>query len=487
MVKNHPAGLKVLFLTEMWERMSYYGMRGLLVLFMTASISDGGLNFNNLSASAIYGIYASAVYLVALPGGWIGDRILGQQRAILLGGMIITLGHFTLVLPDLNAFFMGLLFVVLGTGLLKPNISAIVGGLYEKNDSLRDSGFTLFYMAINIGSILGFFICGYLGEKIGWHYGFGAAGIGMFFGLLQFIKNKNKLGKVGFEPSVEIDKKTKTKNIFLISFFIAIILIISMTGLLGIWRINPVPLAKILSLLITLITLLYFSYILIFGKLSTKEFRKIVLIIFLFFGAALFWSGFDQAGSSFNIFAYQYTDRNIFGWQYPASWLQILNPVFVVILAPFMATLWIFLGKKMMDPNLPFKFGVGLIFMAVGFLIIATASKLALDQNLVGAQWLLLTYLFHTLGELLISPIGLAAISRLSPKRYIGQMMGVWFLASSLGAIIAGILSGEATSLGLQSMPILFNKIFIISSICGLILIIISRPLTNWALSKDNE
>ena len=271
MVKNHPAGLKVLFLTEMWERMSYYGMRGLLVLFMTASISDGGLNFNNLSASAIYGIYASAVYLVALPGGWIGDRILGQQRAILLGGMIITLGHFTLVLPDLNAFFMGLLFVVLGTGLLKPNISAIVGGLYEKNDSLRDSGFTLFYMAINIGSILGFFICGYLGEKIGWHYGFGAAGIGMFFGLLQFIKNKNKLGKVGFEPSVEIDKKTKTKNIFLISFFIAIILIISMTGLLGIWRINPVPLAKILSLLITLITLLYFSYILIFGKLSTNS------------------------------------------------------------------------------------------------------------------------------------------------------------------------------------------------------------------------
>ncbi len=484
MIKDHPEGLKVLFLTEMWERMSYYGMRGLLVLFMTSSISDGGLNLTNISASAIYGIYASMVYLVALPGGWIGDRILGQQKAILIGGIIIALGHFTLILPSLNTFFLGLLFVVLGTGLLKPNISAIVGGLYEENDSLRDSGFTLFYMAINIGSILGFFVCGYLGEKIGWHYGFGAAGLGMLFGLFQFITNKNKLNKVGLNPLLDNIQK---KDVVIVFFCIALIFVISITGLMGLWFFDPVPLAKILSLIITGITVLYFIYILTYGKLSNEEFRRVILIIFLFFGAALFWSGFDQAGSSFNIFAYEYTNRNILGWQYPASWLQILNPVFVVILSPFMAALWIFLGKKMMDPNLPFKFGLGLIFMAVGFLIIAIAAELALNQNLVGAQWLLLTYLFHTIGELMISPIGLAAISRLSPKRYIGQMMGVWFLASSLGAIIAGILSGEATGLGLQSMPGLFNKIFIISSISGLVLLLISYPLSNWALSKNKE
>ena len=484
MIKDHPEGLKVLFLTEMWERMSYYGMRGLLVLFMTSSISDGGLNLTNISASAIYGIYASMVYLVALPGGWIGDRILGQQKAILIGGIIIALGHFTLILPSLNTFFLGLLFVVLGTGLLKPNISAIVGGLYEENDSLRDSGFTLFYMAINIGSILGFFVCGYLGEKIGWHYGFGAAGLGMLFGLFQFITNKNKLNKVGLNPLLDNIQK---KDVVIVFFCIALIFVISITGLMGLWFFDPVPLAKILSLIITGITVLYFIYILTYGKLSNEEFRRVILIIFLFLGAALFWSGFDQAGSSFNIFAYEYTNRNILGWQYPASWLQILNPVFVVILSPFMAALWIFLGKKMMDPNLPFKFGLGLIFMAVGFLIIAIAAELALNQNLVGAQWLLLTYLFHTIGELMISPIGLAAISRLSPKRYIGQMMGVWFLASSLGAIIAGILSGEATGLGLQSMPGLFNKIFIISSISGLVLLLISYPLSNWALSKNKE
>ena len=188
-ITKHPKGLKTLLLTEMWERMSYYGMRGILVLFMTASILDGGLNFNNASASAIYGIYAASVYLATLPGGWIGDNILGQQKTILYGGIIIMFGHLSLAIPNINSFYIGLILVVLGTGLLKPNISAIVGSLYEDNIEMRQSGFTIFYMAINLGSILGFFICGYLGENIGWHYGFGAAGIGMAFGLLQYIYN----------------------------------------------------------------------------------------------------------------------------------------------------------------------------------------------------------------------------------------------------------------------------------------------------------
>ena len=482
---NHPTGLRVLFFTEMWERMSYYGMRGILVLFMTASISNGGLDFNNASASAIYGIYAAAVYLATLPGGWIGDNILGQQKTILYGGVVIMFGHLALAIPSMNFFYLGLTLVVIGTGLLKPNISAIVGGLYENNPSMREAGFTIFYMSINIGSILGFFICGYLGENIGWHYGFGAAGIGMFLGVLQYKLRVKSLGKIGLEPTSKIDIKTK-KNYKKITFIIiSAILVITLSGLFGFWKIDPIPLANILTIIIASISLLYFLYIYFLGNLNEEEKRKIIMIFTLFIGAALFWSGFDQGGSSFNIFAKEYTDRIILGWEYPASWLQILNPLFVVILAPFMSYLWIFLGKRMLDPSLPFKFGLGLIFMAIGFIIIAIGAQVALSDGLAGAQWLLLTYLFHTIGELILSPIGLAAISSLSPKRFIGQMMGVWFLASSLGAILAGLISGQATNDGLFSMPDLFNQIAIISSCFGLLLILISKPLQNWVFKKD--
>ena len=482
---KHPIGLKTLFFTEMWERMSYYGMRGILVLFMTASISNGGLDFSNASASAIYGIYAAAVYLATLPGGWIGDNILGQQKTILYGGIVIMFGHLLLAIPNMNFFYLGLIFVVIGTGLLKPNISAIVGGLYENNPSMREAGFTIFYMSINLGSILGFFICGYLGENIGWHYGFGAAGIGMFLGILQYKLTVKSLGKIGLEPTSLIS--AETKNIYKkVTFFISFItLVLILSGLLGYWKMDPVPLANILTIIIASISLAYFLYIYFLGKLSQEEKRKIIMIFTLFIGAALFWSGFDQGGSSFNIFAKEYTDRIIFGWEYPASWLQILNPLFVVILAPFMSYLWIFLGKRMLDPSLPFKFGLGLIFMAIGFIVIAIGAQVALSQGLAGAKWLLLTYLFHTIGELILSPIGLAAISSLSPKRFIGQMMGVWFLASSLGAILAGLISGQATNDGLSSMPNLFNQIAIISSCFGLLLILIARPLQNWVFKKD--
>ena len=484
MLQNHPIGLRTLFLTEMWERMSFYGMRGILVLFMTASLIDGGLAIDAVSASAIYGIYSSSVYLVALLGGWIADRHIGQQNAILYGGLVIMIGHFLLAFTNIETFYLGLIFVVLGTGLLKPNISAIVGGLYEKEQEKKEAGFTIFYMSINIGSVLGFFICGYLGESIGWHYGFGAAGIGMAFGLMQFILTRKNLGEVGIKPSIELPKNKKKKEIislYLLSFvFMAILLM----GIFGFWTFDPIPIANALTVIIISIAAIYFLYLFIFGNLNEDERKKIILILVLFFGAAFFWSGFDQAGSSFNIFAKEYTDRIIFGWEYPASWLQVLNPILVVILSPFMAYLWIFLGKRMLDPSLPFKFGLGLILMAIGFIFIAIGANVAMQEGLAGARWLLLTYLFHTIGELTLSPIGLAAISNLSPKRYVGQMMGIWFLASSLGAIIAGLLSGQATYEGLNSMPSLFNKVAIISSIAGLVLILISKPLNNWVFKK---
>ena len=253
MLSDHPKGLKTLFLTEMWERMSFYGMRGILVLFMTASLINGGLNIDSVSASATYGIYTAGVYLVALLGGWIADRHIGQQNAILYGGFIIMLGHFLLAFTNINTFYLGLIFVVLGTGLLKPNISAIVGGLYEKDQEKKESGFTLFYMSINIGSILGFFICGFLGENIGWHYGFGAAGIGMAFGLIQFYLNWKDLGNVGLKPSAEISIDTKKREIKIISSIIFLFFIFVFMGLSGIWSFNPVPLANLLTIIILLL------------------------------------------------------------------------------------------------------------------------------------------------------------------------------------------------------------------------------------------
>ena len=481
---NHPPGLTTLFLTEMWERMSFYGMRGILVLFMTASLIEGGLEIDAVSASAIYGIYSSSVYLVALIGGWLADRHIGQQKAILYGGFIIMIGHFLLAFTNIQTFYMGLVMVVLGTGLLKPNISAIVGGLYENNIEQKEARFTIFYMAINIGSVLGFFICGYLGENIGWHYGFGAAGIGMAFGLIQFIFTKNKLGTVGIKPSIEISEVIRKKEIRLFNILGIVFILFILMGIYGYFDLNPIPLANAMTIIILSVALVYFLYLFILGNLNQEERKKVVLIVVLFFGAALFWSGFDQAGSSFNIFAKEYTDRIILGWEYPASWLQVLNPVLVVILSPFMAYLWIYLGRRMLDPSLPFKFGIGLLFMGIGFIFIAIGANIALQDGLASAKWLLLTYLFHTLGELTLSPIGLAAISNLSPKRFVGQMMGIWFLASSLGAIIAGLLSGQATYDGLTSMPDLFNKIAITSFIGGLTLILISKPLNKWALGK---
>lgn len=485
MFKEHPRGLYTLFFTEMWERMSYYGMRGILVLFMTATILEGGLEIDAVSASAIYGIYSACVYLVALIGGWLADRHIGQQKAILYGGIVIMLGHFLLAFTNLQTFYLGLIFVVLGTGLLKPNISAIVGGLYEDDIEKKQSGFTIFYMSINIGSVLGFFICGYLGENVGWHYGFAAAGVGMALGLIQFLLTRKNLGSIGSAPSVILNKDTKAKelkifNFLMVSFFIFIFL-----GLFGFIKFDPIPVANMLTVFILLIAVSYFLYLFTLGKLNIEERKKIILIMVLFFGAAFFWSGFDQAGSSFNIFAKEYTDRLVFGWEYPASWLQVLNPILVVILSPFMAYIWFFLGKRMLDPSLPFKFGLGLIFMAIGFLFIAIGASIAIQEGSAGAKWLLLTYLFHTIGELTLSPIGLAAISNLSPKRFVGQMMGIWFLASSLGAIIAGLLSGQATYDGLDSMPDLFNKIAILSSVIGLLLILISKPLNDWVFKKQ--
>ena len=481
--KNHPKGLVTLFLTEMWERMSYYGMRGILILFMIASYESGGLNIDNVSASAIYGIYASTVYLAALPGGWIADRLIGQQKAILFGGLIIMLGHISLIFTNINAFYLGLILIVIGTGLLKPNISAIVGELYKGKEALKDSGFTIFYMSINLGSILGFFICGYLGENIGWHYGFAASAIGMGFGLIQFFIYRKYLGEVGTKPTFNLDQKTKRRDFYILLLSFVFFVSISFGFFYNYINFSAIEIANSLTGIITIIALSFFLYVFKAGKLTNIEKKNMFLLVVLFFGAALFWSGFDQGGSSLNIFAKEYTNRFIYGWEYPASWLQVINPLFVVILSPFFAYLWIYLGKKMLEPHLTIKFGFGLILMALGFVTISIGATIALQYGSAGAQWLLITYLFHTLGELTISPVGLSAVSKLAPKRFLGQLMGIWFLASSLGAIIAGILSGKATEVGIETMPNLFLQISYWSIGFGIILILLSRPIKKYTSS----
>ena len=467
---GHPKGLMTLFFTEMWERMSYYGMRGLLVLYMTIGVAGNpGMEWSNVQANAIYGIYAGMVYFLAVPGGWLADNLLGYQRAVMIGALIITLGHFTLAIPLEQTFILGLVFVAVGTGLLKPNISTIVGQLYQSNDSRRDAGYTIFYMSINIGSMLGFFVCGWLGEKIGWHWGFGAAGIGMLAGVIQFIYFKKFLGSAGLEPiPIEEKKRSFYKKITLsVSLIVALIVI---TGLMGLWSVDPVFFAERFRDFLIAISAIYFFYLFFLANLSKDEKKNVLMLMLLFLGAAAFWSGFDQSAGSFTIFTRDYVNL----YWVPVSWTQIANPLFIVIFAPFFANLWVFLGKRNLDPSTPIKFAIGLLFMAIGFIVMIFAVKLALAESTVGVQWLLITYLIHTFGELALSPVGLSAFSKYSPKRYAGQMMGIWFLASSLGGVLAGLLGGEATESGLESMSPVFEQLVIYCLVLAVALFVLS-------------
>ena len=468
---GHPLGLRTLFFTELWERMSYYGMRGLLVLYMTIGVvGNPGLGWSNIEANAIYGIYAGMVYFLALPGGWLADNLLGYQKAVLYGALIIMFGHFTLAIPLEQTFILGLALVAIGTGLLKPNISSIVGQLYADNDERRDSGFTIFYMSINIGSMLGFAVCGYLGERIGWHWGFGAAGIGMLFGVLQFIFFKDNLGEAGLYPNSMSQERRQSLKFWTIST-ILFFLVIVLTGMLGIWNVDPVFFAERFRDFLVVISFVYFGYLFFFAGLTRNEKKNVLMLLLLFVGAAAFWSGFDQSAGSLSIFTRDYVNLTFGSFQAPVSWTQFLNPLFVVMFAPFFAYLWIYLGKRNLNPNTPIKFAIGLIFMGLGFIVMLYAVEYALISAPVGVQWLLLTYLLHTFGELVLSPVGLSAFSRYSPKKYLGQMMGLWFLASSLGGVLAGLLGGEATESGLTSMTPIFTELIYYYFILAVVLI----------------
>jgi POT family proton-dependent oligopeptide transporter len=475
---GHPSGLSTLFFTELWERFSYYGMRALLVLFMVDTVQTGGMGLDDQTASSIYGLYTAFVYLACLPGGWIADRLIGAQRSVWIGGLVIAAGHFTLAIPSTPTFFLGLVLVIIGTGFLKPNISAIVGQLYPEGGARRDAGFTIFYMGINMGAFLGPLICSYLGEQVNWHAGFGAAGVGMLFGVIQYKLSAARLGDAGLHSSAPRGGKAGMDKAWypVIGGFVVVLVVVTL-GLSGTLKFNALALAQNTTYVIVGLAFAFFIYIFSFGKLTSTERKHTIVIVVLFISSAVFWSGFEQAGSSLNLFADRHTDRSVFGFEIPAGWFQSLNPFYIVVLAPIFAAVWVNLAKRQLDPSMPAKFAFGLLILGLGFLVMVAAANLVVAGNQAAPYWLILTYLLHTMGELCLSPVGLSSVTKLAPKRFVGQMMGIWFLATSLGNLMAGLMAGRFNPEALNEMPGLFMQIVLTSAGAGLLLLVFTKPI----------
>ena len=486
---GHPKGLSTIFFTEMWERFSFYGLRPLLVLFMTAALMDGGFGFDRGQASAIVGIYAACVYLASLPGGWIADRLIGLRKAILYGAVLISLGHMSVGMSAFIGskvpFFLGLVLIVLGTGLLKPNISAIVGDLYPEGGARRDAGFSIYYMGINIGAFFGQLVTGVLGESVGWHYGFGAAGVGMLVGLIVFITRANKtLGNIGLAPTRHPDPAIQAKQErfgkLAVGTGLAALLIVIVLAATGGIALNPQGIAANMTYVLVGTAVLYFLYLFLLGGLTTDEKKRVGVIAVLFVFAAIFWSAFEQAPTSLNLFARDFTDRMVGGFEVPATWFQSVNSFFVIVLAPLFAIMWISMGKRGKDPSSPIKFAFGLFFAGLGFLMmIVAANEVVASGGLakVSPWWLVGSYFFQTVGELALSPVGLSSMTKLAPRKFAGQMMGVWFLASAVGNLIGGRVGGHVDPEKLEQMPILFSRTAWSLLIAAAILALLSVPI----------
>ena len=411
---GHPRGLSTLFFTEMWERFSYYGMRAFLILYMVAPAGAGGLGFTDAHAASIYGTYTGSAWAASILGGLIADRVLGQYRTVLVGGAVIAAGHFTLAFHALPFFYTGLALIAFGTGCLKPNVSTLVGSLYPQGDSRRDAGFSIFYMGINLGALFGPLVAGYLAQRVGWHIGFACAGVGMTAGLIQYVLGRQRLkqgiarlGQAPSAPTADTAAATRTAESR--------------------------------------------------GALSSEEWKRIGAIVIFFLAATVFWGGYEQAGSTLNLFADRYTRLEVFGFAFPSSWFQSVQPAFVIILAPVFGWLWVRLGRH--QPSSPAKFALGLIFLSLAFLILVPAGAIASGQGIrVSPMWLVASYFVSEIGELCVSPIGLSAVTKLAPLRIVGLMMGVWFLSNAFGNKLAGYAAGF-----FSSMPL--NQLFTITTV----------------------
>ena len=471
---RHPNGLMTLFFTEMWERFSYYGMRALLILYLAEATTSAnpGMGLAEAPAGAIYGLYTGLVYLLGLPGGWVADQLWGQRKAVFVGGSIIAAGHFSMAVPSDFTFFLGLILIVIGTGLLKPNVSSVVADLYPEGGARRDAGFSIFYMGINVGAFAGPLICGWLGQNWNWHWGFSAAGFGMVLGLIQFRLGYGRLGDAGVLRS---DRTPEQRAALSRRFFggcAAIALALATFGYLVAGGVIPLSLTDIatgLAWVIGSVVVVYFFYLMWFGGHTAEEKQKIGAIFWFALLAVVFWSGFEQAGSSLNLFAQQFTDTTIGGWSYPASWLQSVNAFFIVCLAPVFGWLWVWLANRNANPSTAVKFALGLMGLAAGFFVIAWGAANATTEAPAAASWLVVMYFLHTVGELALSPVGLSAVTKLAPPSRISQMMGLWFVATSLGNVMAGLVAGRLEDLAPSPLFFAVAQIIAVAALVALV------------------
>jgi POT family proton-dependent oligopeptide transporter len=463
---GHPRGLATLFFTEMWERFGFYGMRALLILFMVAPTSNGGLALSTAEAGMIYGLFTAMVYLISLPGGWLADNILGQRKAVLYGGILIAAGYYTMVLNGLASFYIALTLVALGTGLLKPNVSTIVGGLYHENDHRRDAGFSIFYMGINVGALISPLACGTVAKLTNWHYGFGLAGVGMTLGLIQFVLGQKHLQDAGLQPPPNpVARRHALSGAAVIVGFFAVVMGLSAARVI---HVSSEGLSNALGFFLTLVVIGVFGWLLLDKRWTSIERKRLGAILVLFVASALFWSAFEQAGSTLSLFADRNTRLSLLGWAFPASYFQSVNSLFLVLLAPVFAALWLKLGSR--EPSTTIKFSFGLLFVGLGFAVLIPVA----NGHAVSPLWLILTYFFHTVGELSLSPVGLSAMTKLAPQRIVAMIMGVWFLSISVGEWIGGRVASVYEQFPL---PVLFGVVAGFCIVCAALLTLFNKPM----------
>ncbi len=475
---GHPVGLYILFLTEMWERFSYYGMRAILVLYLVGEvgIENAGLGWSNEDALALYGWYTMFVYVASIPGGIIADKILGQKKSVFVGGMLLVAGHSVLAIEAMWAFYTGLTLIVMGVGMLKPNISTMVGGLYPKHEQdKRDMGFYIFYMGINLGAAVSALLVGYIGETIGWHYGFGLAGIGMAFGQLTYWYGQRYLTHVGNLVVDEREESEKTDGNLISAIFKSTNSLVGfiLTLFLGIfiWQFQG---SLDYGLLVMGLAFAVGVGIVVYNDGDKIEKDRILVTYLAFLIVIVFWGSFEQAGGLLNVYAKQKTDLLIGNFLIPASWFQSVNAIFILIFATVVGSFWVWWKNRKRESSSLFKMAIGVIIMGWGFFFMSAASMQYEVEGLSSMHWLVLAYLFHTIGELCASPVALSFITKLAPDRWMAFMMGAYFAATGLGNKVAGLLGESATEMGEFAI---FTGIAVFCTIFGLLVLLIIKPL----------